>query len=366
MISKKGSVMDIVLLPTFVTGVVLGLIFLTLLYKIGTIGADLQFEKKGVAINSALLLTSMFNVHSNVEYTYLITKNFIYDFQPGKVIIYEKELNESGRGFQRFALDGAYGRLTFTPKKIDAKKTPVPSLLFVKQGNEVLVNSPFVDKNFKSNLKLLECSAHLPEEQLNNIVLDPGYGWDASLAEQGSSNPGDQGDVRGNLVESELTRIISAKVLGYAKDVVAGKGRHTRDLTRDSKVDIDERVNVIGQSAGNSVISIHIGNYPDTSFVPVLAYINGDSDKIKDSRKLACNILNQLSEKIPEITDLSIIPVSIEQLDRFETGNPQRVLRKNKIAVQLVIGNIQVEDNILSKKMDIISEAIARGIEDFK
>jgi hypothetical protein len=152
MISKKGSVMDIVLLPTFVTGVVLGLIFLTLLYKIGTIGADLQFEKKGVAINSALLLTSMFNVHSNVEYTYLITKNFIYDFQPGKVIIYEKELNESGRGFQRFALDGAYGRLTFTPKKIDAKKTPVPSLLFVKQGNEVLVNSPFVDKNFKFHI----------------------------------------------------------------------------------------------------------------------------------------------------------------------------------------------------------------------
>ncbi|MBD3303946.1 hypothetical protein GF343_02285 [Candidatus Woesearchaeota archaeon] len=367
MISKKGSVMDIVLMPTFVTGVVLGLIFLTLLYKIGTIGGDLQFEKKGIAINSALLLTGMFNVHSNVEYSYLSIGKFVYDFQPGRVLVYENSANESGRGFQRFALDGAYGRLAFVPKKIDAKNTHVPGLLFVKQGNEVFVNSPFVDKGFKSNLRLLECSTHNPEEQLNNIVLDPGYGWDESLAEQGSSNPGNKGDVKGNIVESGITRIIAAKVLGYAKELVAGKGKHTRDLSIDSKADMDARVNVIEQSTGNSVISIHIGNYPDISFNPVLAYINGDSGKIKDSRKLACSILNQLSKKIPEITDLSIIPVSIEQLDRFEKGNPQRVLRKDKIAVQLVIGNIKVEENnILANKIDAIAEAVKLGIEDFK
>ena len=68
-----------------------------------------------------------------------------------------------------------------------------------------------------------------------------------------------------------------------------------------------------------------------------------------------------------KITDLSIIPVSVEQLDRFETDNPQRVLRKNKIAIQLVIGNIQIEENnIFPNKIDVISEAIQLGIKDFK
>ncbi|MBW3004422.1 N-acetylmuramoyl-L-alanine amidase [Candidatus Woesearchaeota archaeon] len=367
MTSKKGSVMDIVLMPTFVTGVVLGLIFLTLLYKIGTIGSALQFEKKSAAINSALLLTSFQDVHSNAEYIYSITRSFIYDFQDGKIIIYEKDINESGRGLQNFAVDGAYGRLTFIPKKIDAKKNIVPRLYFVKQGNEVLVNTPYVDKNFKPNLKLLECSMHKPKEKLNNILLDPGYGWDETLAQEGSLYPGNKGDVKGNLVESELTRVLAAKVLGYAKDVVADKNAHTRDLSRDSKVDVIDRVNIIEQSGGNSLISIHIGSYADTSFNPVLAYINGDSDKIKDSRKLACHILNHLSKKIPEITDLSIIPVSIEQLDRFESDNPQRVLRKDKIGVQLVIGNIQIEENnIFPNKIDIIAEAIQLGIKDFQ
>ncbi|MBW3001714.1 N-acetylmuramoyl-L-alanine amidase [Candidatus Woesearchaeota archaeon] len=367
MISKKGSVMDIVLMPVFVTGVVLGLIFLTLLYKIGTIGSDMQFEKKGIAINSALLLTALQDVHSNVEYIYASMRPFVYDFQNNKVIVYQKKLNESGRGLYTFAEDGSLGRVIFIPNKLNGTKLPVPRIFFVKQGNEVTVDSPYVNKKFTPNLKLLECSLHKSKEKLSNILLDPGYGWDAVLAGQGSANPGSKGDVKGNIVESEINRVLAAKVLGYAKDVVADKSAHTRSLSRDSKADINERINVIEQGSSNSVISVHVGNYPDKSFNPVLAYINGDSDKIADSRKLACNILNQLSKKIPEITDLSIIPVSVEQLDMFEKDNPQRVLRKDKIGVQLVIGNIQMEDNnILANKLDEIAEAIKLGIEDFK
>ncbi len=365
MTSRKGSVMDIVLMPTFVTGVVLGLIFLVLLNSIMGISSDMQFETKSAAINSALLLTSLQDVHSNVEYTYVVMHPFIYDFQTNKVMVYQKKMNESGRGVYTFAEDGIFGRLIFIPNKLDAAKIPLPHIVFVKQGNEVTVDSVYINKKFKPNLKLLECSMHKPEEKLRNIILDPGYGWDAALAEQGSSNPGNKGDTHNNLVESEINRILAARVLGYAKDIVAGKNAHTRSLSRDSKVSTDERVNIIEQGS-NSLISIHVGSYADTSFNPVLAYINGDSDKIKDSRKLACNILNQLSKKIPEITDLSIIPVSVEQLERFERDNPQRVLRKDKIAVQLVIGNIQIEENnILSKKIDEIAEAVKIGIENY-
>lgn len=363
---KRGSVVDIVLMPTFITALVLGVIFLRLFAAIAGIGSDTQFEKNALAINSALLLSVMHDVHSNAEYVFYNNYNFNFDFQSNNVIVFEKKKDESDRGMYSFAEDGPKGRLRFIPKALNVTNVPIAKLFFVKQGNDVFVDSPFVNKKFRTNMKLLECNRKKTTKLQKDIILDPGFGWDARLAQEGASDPGDKGDVNQDIIESEIAWIIAAKLLGYGKDIFADKSSHTRSLSQDSKATIAERISRIN-AKGNTVISIHLGSYDDTSFNPVIAYINGESDNIVASRKLACNILNSLSDKFPEITDLAIVPVSIEQLDRFDIDDPRRVLLKDKIGVQLVIGNVKIskEDNILANKIDDIARGIYDGIDAY-
>lgn len=365
--SKRGTVTDIILMPTFITAIVLGFIFLRLFAAIAGMSSDMQFEKLSMAVNSALLIATMHDVHSNAEYIYFNNYNFKFDFQSNKVIVYEKKIDESGAGFYTFSEDGPKGRLKFIPTSLNATNTHIFQLFFVKQGNAVFVDSPAVNKKFRTNMNLLECSREKAAKLQNNIILDPGYGWDARLAEEGASDPGDKGDVNQDIIESEINWVLAAKLLGYGKDIFADKADHTRSLSQDSKATIHERIDKINEK-GNTVISIHLGSYDDTTFNPVIAYINGESENIVASRKLACNILNSLSKKFPEITDLAIVPVSIEQLDRFDVNNPKRVLLKDRIGVQLVIGNVKIsrDKNILANKIDDIARGIYDGIEAYE
>lgn len=364
--SKKGTVADIVLMPTFVTAVVLGVIFLRLFAAIAGIGADMQFEKMSMAVNSALLISVLHDVHSNAQYIYYNNYDFKFDFQANKVIVYQKAKDESGAGFFYFSEDGPKGRLRFIPNALNVAGVPIFQLYFVKQGNDVFVDSPAANKKFRANLNLLECSRESAEKLGKGIIIDPGYGWDEKLAKEGALDSGSKGDVHNDFVESEITWVLAAKLLGYGKDVFADKSFHTRSLSQDSKASVDERIAKI-DAAGNTVISIHVGSYDDGSFNPVIAYINGDSEHIAASRQLACLILNSLSNKFPEITDLAVIPVSVEQLDEFDRNNPLRVLRKDKIGIQLVLGNIQSENkNIFSKGLDDIARAVYDGVDAYE
>ena len=75
-----------------------------------------------------------------------------------------------------------------------------------------------------------------------------------------------------------------------------------------------------------------------------------------------------ISKKFPEITDLAIVPVSIEQLDKFDFNNPKRVLLKDRIGVQLVIGNVKIskDKNIFANKIDDIARGIYDGIQAYE
>ena len=363
---KKGSVVDIVLMPPVITAIVLGLIFLRILAAIMGIGSDLQFEKKSIAINSALLVEALHDARGNVEYFYDTYNNFNYDFQDGKVIVYKDKKDEGDRGLYEFAVDGASGRLRFVPKTLEIKDG-FDNLVFVKQGNYVFVDSPVVNKNFKTDMRLLECTQE-DTKKISGVVLDPGDGWSQRLEDEGDPNPGLKGftNVKLNLVESEINRILAAKLLGTNPSWFAGKQEHSRSLSEDSKVVVEDKVNKVRQK-GNTIISIHAGSDVDKNFNPAIAYINGESNNIKASRKLACLILNALSTELPEITDLVVVPVSVRQADMFEKDNPVRVLVDDKIGVQLVIGNIQIEeDNIFKNKLDAIAKAVYYGIKEYK
>ena|GEM_PF-3683395 len=367
MISKKGTIVDLVLMPVFTTVIVLGFILLSILATINGLHGDLQPEKASTAINSGLLTIGLHDLTGNIDYIYSNKHNFSFDFQDNKILVYTKKKDKSDAITYSFAEDGSLGRLTFIPKTLNFTNKTIRELHFVKQGNVVFVDSPVVNKKFKANLDLLECSREKTTALKKDIILDPALGWDKSLEKEGVP-AGEKGymNQRLQITESDVNRILAARLFGYGKDFFAEKAQHTRSLSQDSKVDLKEKINKIQKSKGNAVISLRLGSYDDTDFNPVVAYINGESNDIKASRKLACRILNSLSSKLPEITDIAIVPVSISQLDNFYSKSPKRVLLKDKIGLQLVIGNVQIGNkNMIVEKQDDIARAIYDGIKAY-
>ncbi len=357
---KKANILDLVFTPTFVTVIVLGFFLLGMLNYIYGLAGDLSYEKQYLAVEHALLINALHALDGNAFVIYPNRFNFSFSYSKNSVKVFDSE------GEKSTAFIEDKNRLNVRHKDLLFKDTKITPIIFSKQGNDIVIDSQAVSPEFSPNGKLLSCPDIL-SEPLRSITIDPGHGWNEKLAKEGSSSPGDMGAVNSGLAlrESEINMAIASFLHSYLK----GAGislTETRGLDADDKKEIIERINSI---TGDAVISIHTGSYPNQKFIPAKAYINANSPSAKSgqSRKLACNILNSLSKKMPEVSSVAIIPVNLELLEFFDHENPKRVLLKGKTAVLLELGNIQAnEDNILKDKQKKIAEAIYEGIQNYK
>lgn len=174
---------------------------------------------------------------------------------------------------------------------------------------------------------------------LKKIALDPGHGYDETTSK------GSKGD---NIISLATTE--SKYTLRLANQLKAVNPRF--ELTRDTETEtaITDRQ----QTAGDAMVSLHAGSREDNLDV-VKAYYNN----VPGSKRLACEILNQLTEefKIP----VRMIPVNTDYLLEED---PKQVLNAQRPAIMLELGNAKKPDSVLTK-IGEIQMRIDKGIENY-
>ncbi|RLE45294.1 hypothetical protein DRJ22_04720 [Candidatus Woesearchaeota archaeon] len=85
--NKKGGILDLVLHPVFVTVVVLGLVFFSVMHAITNIGESKEFDKKRLAADISLLIESFQSVprELNLFINYDFPSDFNLDIKVNKV-----------------------------------------------------------------------------------------------------------------------------------------------------------------------------------------------------------------------------------------------------------------------------------------
>ncbi|MBD3361312.1 hypothetical protein GF358_00815 [Candidatus Woesearchaeota archaeon] len=342
--SKRGEVQDLLMHPLFVIFVAV-VVLLYLMWFINGIGEESTFEKKFLAADIALTIDSLLASKNNVVLYYLPQKSnytpvFNYSIGDNKVIVFEDYLSEVSAGRYYYTGDpGIRLRNTF----INFKE-PFVLPRFARIGNELLIDDANNQK-YSFNLYKLTCSGENLKTKM--ITLDPGHGYNVGL------NKGSVGFAKGALKEFVLTRELAGmtKILDTANVI--------EEITRegDFELPINDRVS----RAKGALISIHVGDYAvNDNFIK--AYVNYDSKYQKESLRLACELVNKISSELInngiKITGTAVIPVIPEHHDDEQLN----ILVKDKPAVLLEIGNINVPDTYSQKNKKVIASGIIGGI----
>lgn len=215
-------------------------------------------------------------------------------------------------------------------KNFDATSINKPQLLkFIKQNKKF-----FVDADQSTAVKFNPYKLACPEVKtaLGNVVVDAGHGFNADAKDF----VGDVGFEGTQGKESVLMAALASNLLTNLKltGISAGYTRNPLTSPEDAKT-IDARKALAKDS--NTIISLHLNN--DVENINNLkAYVNFDSEKYVESAKLACFVLNELSDAFAEkITGAAIIPVS---LNHFDGDDAKQLLDGKKVAVYFELGNI--------------------------
>lgn len=344
--SKKGEALDLLAHPAFVMLVAVA-VLMYLLWFVHGLGSTYTFEKKFLATDIALSIDSLLASRDNVVLYYLpqrtdFSPKFNYSFEKNVITVFEDSMLEKNAGRYFFTSDPS---VNFEETVLKFKE-PFVLPRFALLGNNLLIDDVHGNKK-KLNIFLLSC----PSEKItgNAITLDPAHGYTSDLRQ------GSVGFSFDNLKEYILTREIAG--MARSLDTVNILG----DLTRDG--DFALSVNDRKSRIRDAVVSIHVGSYPALENF-VKAYINYDSDKREESLRLACELVNSVSSALIEnnvkITSIAVIPVIPEQ----KSDEQFSILIKDKPAVLLEVGNIQVKDTFGIKGKKAIASGILEGIKN--
>jgi len=233
------------------------------------------------------------------------------------------------------------------PKSEDNLKKKVKPI-FAKISDEIII-----DEQISRSINEIKCE-NLEPMGKKTILVDAGHGGE------------DEGIVIGSLKEKDMTGsiglVLYQSIKGdkfFTRDNIAS----VRDQVRKSEYNTKEKTTEeVNKNGIEMIISIHAGSRDDLSN-NVKAYysIESDEDFQQKSKKLGCEILNELVRKEAlEITGISVVGINPED---YEGGH---ILVKDKIAILLEIGNLDNEKsaNTLMKSVDIIGNSIIEGIEN--
>jgi len=297
--------------------------------------------KAYLAKDMALVVDALFSSPGNViiNYTQNVS-NYYIDFNENSTTVYKKTqidgMSYKFVGYKGFEMD-----LTLeNPAKIQ----------FAKINDEIAIG-----ESLKKNLDTLKCDettgGSLKDKK---ILVDPGY-------EKDSVKPSNE---MCGIANSFIFKLTNTWV-NYL-NIFSTRNLHEYDEDEGIiSINCNDPSETDESSEADVVISFRAGKGKDTTTNNIKAFIVSGSDKEKESRKLACLIINSILENKAfddiRITGASIVPVDLEATDK---DFPEGI--KNKIFVMLEIGNSESDDGKeLLKKISELGGSISNGFTEY-
>gem|GEM_PF-5834523 len=307
--------------------------------KITSVDNDQLFLKKYYSRDLAVLIDQIQGMGGNLLYLY----------NPAQTTLSKLDFK-----FKKTHVEAGNDKYPVAAKEIQEIEIQKPkSLRITKQNNKIEVKENREASQQAFNFNKINC----PEIKTNvqNLAIDPGHGYNKE------TELGDTGFKIEQKQESMLMANLAAS-LQSALRVLNINSETTRNTltspTEESKT-IEERKNFV-QNAG-TIISLH-ANKENPENNNIKAYVNFNSQNYLESYKLACEILNSISDNfVLETTGTAIIPTDLNQLDEED---PKQILLDKKFAVYLEVGNIGAKNSFIENYAKL-APAIASGIAKY-
>ena len=202
-------------------------------------------------------------------------------------------------------------------------------LEIIKQGSSLTV-ADISAKTLFNPLKL-SCSQIQTKTELNEVILDPGHGYPEFRSnELITATPEEKKQAEEALKWDKGSKIDSAYE-SMAMLAIARKTNLplTRSAQKDDAVPLDQRL--YSAKTSKALISLHAGEIKENR---IIAYVNAHSPELWKSEKLACDILNELSDwQVNKINGASIVQVDLSQLS---PDDPRQILSAdNSVLIEL-------------------------------
>lgn len=358
---KKRGAYDIVTMTLVILVgllIVFGVFFPEMLRKVLGIQETTFFEKTFLVRDMAITANTLYSSPGNVITNYdKDTLWFSYEFSKEEAAVWDKNSEEKTKypiihtdllNFYPVNLNAEFFSEPKSEKNLKKKVKPK----FAKINDDIII-----DEEIKRSVNEIRCTNLDPIGKDNIILIDAGHGGD------------DDGIVVNNIKEKDITGSIGFSLyqsLGtnnfFTRDNIGGNvEEQIRKIEYNTKDKITKEVNTNNIGL---IISIHTGSYEDDSD-NVKAYYSLESgkDSQQKSKKLACEILNELvRHEDLEITGISVVGIQPEEYKEA------KILVKDKIAILLEIGNLENQKSvdILTQPGNIItiSNSIIKGLEN--
>jgi len=322
--SKKGTVLEIIMTPTFTTAVVLGIVLIGMLTRINAFGETKTFEKKFIATDLALVIDTLQASRGNAFVIFMQEFNFSIDISKNTVLVFEGAKDKDKTGGIYYFVEEA--NLSTNYKTFEPKDRAITSIILSKQGNEIAIGSRQTNPDFTPNLEAISCQKPQNLAMLNTIAIDYEHNQEADSAKEIAA------DIKGGL-SSQIATLVEAQT-------VAEREKQAKDK--------------------EGIVSITLNRNANAQLETIKAYINENSQKKQESIFLACKILNSLSTKF-RLAGASIVPVDLLHIAADDT---RQILQPNETAAVPVA--VVIELNIkkggtLDKPKELAS-AIYNGI----
>ena len=297
-----------------------------------------------LAKDMALVINSLYSSPGGnilVNYTQNAS-NFTVSIDEENVLLYRKgpEIDGISRKFVKTETDKVIAKLLEKPNKIQ----------FAKIGNKIII-----DNQLEVNLNTLSCDETKGESLKDKkILVDPGY-------EKDNVKPSNK---TCSIANSFIFKVTNAWV-NYP-NILSTRNLHEYDEDEGIlSINCNDPSKSDKSTDADVVISFREGKDKDTTKNNIKAFIVSDSDKEKESRKLACLIINFILENKAfddiRITGISIVPVD---LDINNKDFPDEI--KDKIFVMLEIGNSESDDGKeLLEKIPELGDSISKGFIEY-
>ena len=297
--------------------------------------------KAYLAKDMGLIIDSIFSSPGNIIINYTgNASDYVVDFNENSIAI--KIDNDDGGIIKSFP--------GMKPNQIDLELEYPKKIKFAKIGDEIIIQDVV-----KKNLNTLKCDETKGESLKDKkILVDPGY-------EKDKIEPSKEMCDIANSFIFEITNawvnyfnILSTRNLHeYGED----EGIISINCNDPSKSD--------KLSDAGVIISLRAGKNKDTTKNNIKAFIVSGSVKEKESRKLACLIINSILENKAfdntKITGASIVPIDLEVTDK---DFPEGI--KDKIFVMLEIGNSENDNGKeLLEKVPELGDSISKGFMEY-
>lgn len=333
--SQKKGQEELTLPPAFLIAIGLGVVLLAVLYAVLSIGSNEAYDRQLAINNIGIDLQAIQSFGKDINADRKISDGGPYTlvFESGKVYTRERGVPTSTFLFTQVPGLTFWGG-EFQPAK--GQKT-IGSMVLFKRGNAFGAE---LTSNAQSPY-LLECDtpAGVP---LASIVIDPGKGFDGTAGDEGYTIASTS--TKESKYTMRLARSFSIAATGLQVNP-------TRALDADSIASIDTRRN----TKGDALISLYAGMRADDEEV-VKAYYN---PKNKNSRRLACEILNGITKEF----HIPVRPIPVD-VSKLSPDDSMQVLT-GRPAVLLELGNARKSTNSILKDTGNLANAIFNGVKAY-